>query len=89
MDNIDRLIQLLLEMKNLDMKTDMRTLILDSINDYRLKLEEIIAKIPIEDNYSEETKRYVRMKKEELDEQYNMIISLMPLMINFLVQKRN
>jgi hypothetical protein len=87
MTHIDDLIELLCELKNQDLPNDIKILIYSSVNDYRLKLEKLIASMSPTDSYSESTKDYINLKNKELNEHYEMVISLIPAMLYYLVQK--
>lgn len=87
MTHIDDLIDLLNEIKSQRLPEDIKILVYSSVNDYRLKLEKIIASIDPLEEYPETTKNYIQKKKDELNEHYEMVIALMPAMLYYLVQK--
>jgi hypothetical protein len=89
MCHIDDLIALLNELKTIDFPKDIKILIYASVNDYRLKLEELIANVDLAENCSKETQKYIADKREELDEHYKMVKALLPAMMYYLVQKKN
>jgi hypothetical protein len=87
MTHIDELIDLLNELKKQSLPDDIKILIYSSVNDYKLKLEKLIASINPVEKYSDSTKEYISVKRKELDEHYEMVISLIPAMLYYLVQK--
>lgn len=87
MSHIDNLIELLQELKTKELPEDIKVLIYSSVNDYRCKLEKLIASIEPKENYSDSAKDYISVKRKELDEHYEMVVSLIPAMLYYLVQK--
>lgn len=87
MTYIDNLIELLNEIKTQELPEDIKVLVYSSINDYRVKLEKIIASVEPSNGYSKKVNEYINVKRKELDEHHQMVISLIPAMLSYLVQK--
>lgn len=88
MTYIDNLIELLNELKTQEFPEDIKILIYSSINDYRCKLEKIIASVEPSEGYSKKVNEYISVKRKELDEHHKMVVSLMPAMLYYLISSK-